>query len=119
RNRRYNRPSEPGTPPPRTPSRERVDNRGEPERRNSLPRWRPGHDPFQKHSAAGAAKLCLAWVPAEDDGTEWGYALLHGQDWVYPEDGAVQGIRQMIVPGGRPFEFRLFSGDDVKIEMSE
>jgi transposase len=31
RNRRYNRPSDVGRPPPRTPSRERVDNRGEPE----------------------------------------------------------------------------------------
>ena len=29
-NRRYNRPSDPGRPPPRSPSRERVDNRGEP-----------------------------------------------------------------------------------------
>jgi transposase len=30
RTRRYNRPSEPGRPPPRSPSRGRVDNRGEP-----------------------------------------------------------------------------------------
>jgi hypothetical protein len=32
RNRRYNRPSDPGRPPPRSRSRERVDNRGEPGR---------------------------------------------------------------------------------------
>lgn len=61
----------------------------------------------------------MAWVPAEDDGTEWGYSLLKGQDWVYPEEGTTQGIRQMIAPDGRAFEFRFRSGDDVKIEMSE
>jgi hypothetical protein len=63
--------------------------------------------------------VLVAWVPAEDDGTAWGYSLLDGQDWVYPEEGAVQGVRQMIAPNGQTSEVRFFSGDGVTIEMSE
>ncbi|GAA2736420.1 hypothetical protein GCM10009867_21070 [Pedococcus aerophilus] len=61
----------------------------------------------------------MAWVPAEDDGTTWGYSLLNRQDWVYPEEGATQGECQMVAADGRVFEVHYFSGDDVKIELSE
>jgi hypothetical protein len=61
----------------------------------------------------------MTWVSAEDDGTDWGYPLLRGQDWVYPEEGATWGTGSMIVPDGRAFDFRFYSGLDVKIELSE
>jgi len=61
----------------------------------------------------------MTWVPAEDDGTQWGYPLLNGQDWVYSLEGSVYGERQLVAPGGRTFDFRYFSHDDVKIELSD
>lgn len=61
----------------------------------------------------------MAWVPAEDDGTTWGYNLLIGEDWVYPDEGSTQGKRELIAPDAQVFDFRFYSGDDVKIELSE
>lgn len=61
----------------------------------------------------------MAWVPAEDDGTTWGYSLLNGQDWVYPSEGTTQGVRQMVTADGQAWDVRFHSGDDVKIEIPE
>jgi hypothetical protein len=59
------------------------------------------------------------WVPADEDGTPWGYPLLTAHDFIYGDAGATQGIGQMIAPDGRTFEFHFYSGNDIKIELSE
>jgi hypothetical protein len=61
----------------------------------------------------------VTWVDAEDDGTEWGYSLLYGQDWIYPTEGTTSGLRTMVAPDGQTHEFRFYSGTDIKIELPE